>query len=598
MITVQNGNDSGVGSLRQAILDLTPGGGIIDFNPIVVLITLTTGELVINADISIVGPGPGSLTVQNTAVSSRVFNLAINRTISISGITVTGGNGAVDGGGIISSANATLTNMVVNGNSATSQGGGIFNQNPDGNMTLTDMVISGNSAVLSGGGFFNESIADISNSVIINNTITGGNLGGAGVHNGINGNLTINRCIINSNSSVIRGGGVHNRSILSINNTTINGNSAQFSGGGFYNHFSAPDTTATITNTTISNNDVFNVSGSGSGGGVDNDAGAAVLNMVNSTISNNSAFTNGGGMRINSGVATLINITISYNSVGAGTGLGGGGIIRLGTSTVNIGNTIVGNNTTGSGANPDVSGTFASQGNNLIGFVGTATGFSAGSNDILNTPPNIGILANNGGPTLTIMPNPGSPAIDNGNNALIAGFNTDQRGYIRIITGIVEIGAVEFGSVPICFSGKSIVLTRNILTNEVEELMVKYITSDKHEVFSIRENQFVPIKLNIVTGPTTRYMKIKKNALGVNQPNVNFYVTSGHKIVINGVEIKAKNIPQAKRIRVKPEYVYSICIEKRGPIVVNGLQVIAWGYDDWLKYADKTKISWHDNQFN
>jgi hypothetical protein len=53
-------------------------------------------------------------------------------------------------------------------------------------------------------------------------------------------------------------------------------------------------------------------------------------------------------------------------------------------------------------------------------------------------------LANNGGPTLTNMPNYGSVVIDAGNNA--SGVTVDQRGtgYARILGPAADIGAVEF----------------------------------------------------------------------------------------------------------------------------------------------------------
>jgi len=60
------------------------------------------------------------------------------------------------------------------------------------------------------------------------------------------------------------------------------------------------------------------------------------------------------------------------------------------------------------------------------------------------------------------------------------------------------------------------------------------------------------------------------------QPFKDFYGTSGHVLVINGIEIKTKNISQAKRIKIKPEILYSGCTEKRKPILINGLNVMLW----------------------
>jgi hypothetical protein len=65
--------------------------------------------------------------------------------------------------------------------------------------------------------------------------------------------------------------------------------------------------------------------------------------------------------------------------------------------------------------------------------------------------PNLGPLQNNGGPTLTMAPQPGSPALDAGSNAVVTATNfgdppfTDQRGpgFVRISNGTVDLGAIE-----------------------------------------------------------------------------------------------------------------------------------------------------------
>ena len=59
---VCNGNDSGSGSLRQAILNAS-SGDTITFAPSVTTVTLTSGELVIDKNLTITGPGANRLTV-------------------------------------------------------------------------------------------------------------------------------------------------------------------------------------------------------------------------------------------------------------------------------------------------------------------------------------------------------------------------------------------------------------------------------------------------------------------------------------------------------------------------------------------------------
>ena len=154
--------------------------------------------------------------------------------------------------------------------------------------------------------------------------------------------------------------------------------------------------------------------------------------MTNSTFSgnyNNGPGAGGGILNANASTLTLTNSTLSGNS-----SLQGGGIFNVSTLTIN--NTIVAHSTGG-----DIFSTHTiSSSNNLIqdgsgGLTGTITG-----------DPLLGPLQNNGGPTQTMAPLPGSPAIDAGNNRLIPpGVTTDQRGtgFPRIVNGTVNIGAFE-----------------------------------------------------------------------------------------------------------------------------------------------------------
>src|SRR6516165_8422096 len=96
--TVTNLDDAGAGSLRQAIID-TPAGGTVDFQPgLSGTITLTTGELLINQDLTIAGPGADVLTVSGNN-ASRVFHIAATSTVEIAGLTVTHGSAGPSGVG-------------------------------------------------------------------------------------------------------------------------------------------------------------------------------------------------------------------------------------------------------------------------------------------------------------------------------------------------------------------------------------------------------------------------------------------------------------------------------------------------------------------
>ncbi len=87
-ITVTNTNDSGPGSLRQAILNAS-SGDTINFAPSVTTVTLTSGELVIDKNLIITGPGANRLTVTaeyHDFVYFRIFNISSSTvTVSMSG---------------------------------------------------------------------------------------------------------------------------------------------------------------------------------------------------------------------------------------------------------------------------------------------------------------------------------------------------------------------------------------------------------------------------------------------------------------------------------------------------------------------------------
>lgn len=125
-ITVTNGNDSGAGSLRQAIIAASPGDTI-NFAPSVTTVTLTSGELVIDKNLTITGPGANRLTVQRStnAPQSRIFHISSSTaTVSISGITISNGwaQDGPGGGGILSVGVLTLTDCTISDNLA----GGVF----------------------------------------------------------------------------------------------------------------------------------------------------------------------------------------------------------------------------------------------------------------------------------------------------------------------------------------------------------------------------------------------------------------------------------------------------------------------------------------
>ena len=166
VITVTNTNDSGPGSLRQA-LAVVNDGDTINFDSALngQIINLTSGELVINNSITIAGPGADLLTVSRSSSNLfRIFHVMPGRAVTIGGLTIQ--NGSDSGGGGVLNDHATLTidSCIVSGNFAPdSQGAGLYNDGSGSiaQLTILNTTISGNQALstvtlTAGGGIAND----------------------------------------------------------------------------------------------------------------------------------------------------------------------------------------------------------------------------------------------------------------------------------------------------------------------------------------------------------------------------------------------------------------------------------------------------------
>ena len=410
-ITVINTNDSGSGSLRQALSDAN-NGDTIDFDSSLEgqIITLTSGQLLVNRSVGISGLGADNLTVDGNA-NDRVFYINPNNTVTISGLTITNGVVVGDGAGIYNDrATLTVSNCTVSDNS----GSGIFNLNAE--LTVSNCTISGNS----GCGIFNLARGDNDTLTVTNCTISG-NSGGGIFNYGFSGSgtatLTITNCTVSGNS----GGGIDNYgsygagATLTITNSTVSGNSAGYGGGirnrGQGDDFSGGSATLTVTNSTLSGNSAS------FGGGIYNNAffGGATITITNSTLSGNSA-SQGGGIYNVGGFDGITTLTIGETILNAG---------ALGENIYNE------------------FGTVSSLGYNLSSDNGS--GYLTGLGDQINTDPMLGALQDNGGPTFTHALLPGSPAIDTGDPNFTPPPFYDQRGpgFDRVVNGRIDIGSFE-----------------------------------------------------------------------------------------------------------------------------------------------------------
>jgi len=273
------------------------------------------------------------------------------------------------------------------------------------------------------------------------------------------GDLSISNSTLSGNftlGSLAQGGAIHTKfGALTITDSTLSynytrGNGA--SGGTINSAFSS----VTLTNSTLMGSVA---SGSGSQGGAINDA-FANLTATNSTIVQNLASAQGGGINVTSATVTLRNSILAQN-LDNGTAPD----LLFGGGTLVVSHSIVGDKTD-TGLNAAPLG-FPDANGNLIGT------------HALPIIPQLGLLANNGGPVLTMAPLPGSPAINAGSNPLatdpgpdhIPGNNddttltTDERGagFNRIAGATVDMGAFEIQShVPATPTVNSLVSTTSV----------------------------------------------------------------------------------------------------------------------------------------
>ncbi len=306
-------------------------------------------------------------------------------------------NGALIGGGLYNIGELQMYGVTIQGNRARntfrSNGGGLYNT---GEVDFDGGIVALNDAYPSGGGIDNRGDMSLRNVLIEKNFADYS----AGVHAYARGlpvgscSTTITSSTLRENEASIWGGGLmSNDCALDVNNSTIIANTARKGGGLFLDE---------STNTT---------------------------SVRNSTIAMNKASESGGGI-YNQSKPLLTNITFMRNQTPGGSG---GGLFS--TSVVTMNNTILADSPAGGNcAGPGVlRATYSLSSDN--------TCVLSGAGNKLNIDPLLNPLGNYGGPTLTYLPKPGSPAIDGviGSNALA----TDQRGFPRPQGTGYDIGAVE-----------------------------------------------------------------------------------------------------------------------------------------------------------
>jgi hypothetical protein len=442
--TVSDLDDSGPGSLRQAVLDAnaSPGADDVVFTPgLAGTITLTSGEILIADSLTVHGPGAGALTVSGND-QSRIFHIESPADppidVTLSGLTLTHGSARdlLFGGAIFAlNENLTILDSVISSSSAGSPG---------------SLVATGRGGNVS---FFGGTLR-IASSTLMDGVAAGVFSAGGNVYFS-GGRLILEQSTLSGGRAVTGGGllAVFLTADSTIFASTISGNQG-VDGGGLY-FFSPGPAVLTIDSSTFSGNTAVppppipppppfppTLPGDGEGGGLFIFQGN--VRIVDSTISGNQSTGTGGGLSFTGGQGS--SLLLRLTTVSGNTAKKRGGSLLIGTSDeVELDHAIVANGSPQDLAASDPSGppVTVTADYSLIENPGDVV--LAGSHNLVGADPLLGPLADNGGPTLTHLPLPGSPVIDAGDPAIPSPPPADQRGLARIAGAAVDLGSVETG---------------------------------------------------------------------------------------------------------------------------------------------------------
>jgi Cadherin domain/S-layer homology domain len=408
-LTVTNTNDSGSGSLRQAIVNASPGDTI-KFAPALAGQTITlVSTIPLQKSITIDGVGLNPRVEISGGNAVRIFLVdAYSATIApaIKNVILkegkqTGLSYTYFGGALFVGDDTTLTieNVLIKNNSADTAGAIYIS--PYAVVNILNSEITGNAADKSGGAIYVQSIGLL----ILRNSVISNNISGSSGTIYFNGNT--NSSVIENNlfenNSAFSGGailGMLSYARIEIRNNLFTGNHATGGyGGAVYSYASGVPTLVILENNTFYNN-----TAGWYGGGAFLEA-ASEYYLINNTFSNNMAGSGGGNLYLGHGAGA----SRMYNNILANAA-GGGDCLAFYNSYIN-----------GS--------------NNLIedGFAECHPTFTG--------DPGLLPLADNGGPTQTMALPSNSPLIDAGNNTFCT--STDQRGTPRPQGTACDLGAVE-----------------------------------------------------------------------------------------------------------------------------------------------------------
>lgn len=382
---ISSAADAGLGSLRETAAQV-PGATLVlsSANPV----SLTSGSLYFPEHLRLEG-GVGTAGVRRAPGSgnSRVLEIPYGVHVQLSSLTITNGRDFA-GAGVLCSGFLQAARCVFTGHENPYEddfGGGIYVP-VYGQLVLDECRISGNRASGAdglGGGLVCAGLGRLRGCTFTGNLAASGGAIHVGTATGDGlASLTLEGCTFAGNTATENGGAL----------------SVQVS---FFSQYQV-----WASNCTFSGNAAV------AGGGIYANARLALFHC---TITDNAVLTDGGGIKTAGGAPALGHCIVAGNRFTVG------------------------------GAAPDVTGALDSRGWNLVQNPGTSAINNIVTGNLYGLDPQLGPLADNGGPTLTHALLPGSPARDAGDPAWLAGPTAiDQRGLHRVSGPRIDLGAYEF----------------------------------------------------------------------------------------------------------------------------------------------------------
>lgn len=411
-------NDTPAGaniSLREAIRDTAPGGTV-DFDGSLAGSTffLTIGDLSITKNLSI--DASGLTDPVHLVLATSQLNISGSVTVNVNNLTFSEGFNATNGGASFISGGAivTFTDCVFANNRSTQSGGAIYSE--ASTLILSGCKFTCNEAEAGRGGAIcgtaGGTVVTLTNTLLSGNR--SGDIGGA-LHTQGSPTTTITDCTFLDNEGSFGGAFSQTNGTLMLTGSCIARNKSVTAGGGM---FLWVGTVATMQNSTVSGNS------SGDGGGIVLHT-SSTMDMDNCTVIRNTARNRAGGVFVNTDCTLdIANSIVAQNSA------------KTGTDFFNNSATIIRSE------------------KNLVGSnIGVETEFPDGqpnaNGDAVGTPsspldPGLSLLGYYGGDSMCHHPLAGSPAINGGGATSLV---TDQRGFGRVISSILDLGAVEAGPV-------------------------------------------------------------------------------------------------------------------------------------------------------